>query len=207
MELAGYLTNLDWNTKYFTFSTSNFVTICFNLRSTACGFYLTVAYVGMMCAPWIAVWLTNFHKNLPFYTLGGMDVLASLAAINLEETCGQQLDLNDSGKTRSKETTDEEVFQKELQDKDFSIDNPAYINCDWPKCDGAHLIYFASWLTGTSWALLKHKHKVEYFIKQTTKISRLWKPTQYVLFVLLGHLLWDRYFSSTKNIKGTVPRS
>ena len=59
-----------------------------------------------------------------------MDVLASLAAINLEETCGQQLDLNDSGKTRSKETTDEEVFQKELQDKEFSIDNPAYIICD-----------------------------------------------------------------------------
>ena len=59
-----------------------------------------------------------------------MDVLASLAAINLGETCGQKLDLNDSDKARSKETTDEEVFQKELQDKDFSIDNPAYIVTD-----------------------------------------------------------------------------
>ena len=59
-----------------------------------------------------------------------MDVLASLAAINLGETCGQKLDLNDSDKAKSKETTDEEVFQKELQDKDFSIDNPAYIVTD-----------------------------------------------------------------------------
>ena len=59
-----------------------------------------------------------------------MDVLASLAAINLGETCGQKLDLNDSDKARSKETTNEEVFQKELQDKDFSIDNPAYIVTD-----------------------------------------------------------------------------
>ena len=84
----------------------------------------------MMCAPWIAVWLTNFHKNLPFYTLGGMDVLASLAAINLGETCGQKLDLNDTDKARSKEITDEEVFKKELQDKEFSIDNPAYIISD-----------------------------------------------------------------------------
>ena len=84
----------------------------------------------MMCSPWIAVWLTNFHKNLPFYTLGGMDVLASLAAINLEETGGQKIDVNDTDKARTKETTDEEVFKKEFKVKEFSTDNPAYVICD-----------------------------------------------------------------------------
>ena len=60
-------------------------------RSTASGFHLSVAFVGMMCAPWAALWLRKFFISLPFYVLGGVPIAGSLLTLNIPETHGEKL--------------------------------------------------------------------------------------------------------------------
>ena len=44
-----------------------------------------------MCASWIAVWLRRIHLSAPFFTMGGIVILASISSMWIPETKGTVL--------------------------------------------------------------------------------------------------------------------
>lgn len=90
----------------------------FVFRSTACGFHLGSGYVGMMAAPWLAVWLKKFSRSLPFYSLGGVTIFASLLTLKIGETNGKKLD-----EKMEEGTTEENTKQQSFKD---AFENIAY---------------------------------------------------------------------------------
>ena len=93
----------------------------FVFRSTACGFHLGAGYVGMMAAPWLAVWLKKFSRSLPFYSLGGVTIFASLLMLKIGETNGKKLDEKmEEGTT--KENTKQQSFKGAFENIAYSME-------------------------------------------------------------------------------------
>jgi len=67
------------------------------LRSCASGFHQTAGSIGMMVAPWTALWLHHYHIGLPFFAMGSLAIIAGCMLVNINETKGMKLseDLNE----------------------------------------------------------------------------------------------------------------
>lgn len=80
-------------------------------------------YMGMMAAPWVAVWLKRYSASLPFYSLGGATILGSLLMLNIEETKGKKLAENMDDEAEERLISTVHVSKQVAENKAYSIDH------------------------------------------------------------------------------------
>lgn len=90
-------------------------------RTCAVGFLHFFGYMGMMAAPWVAVWLKRYCASLPFYSLGGSAILGSLLMLNIEETKGKKLAENIDDEAEEKLIAEIDVSKQVAENKAYSV--------------------------------------------------------------------------------------
>lgn len=92
-------------------------------RSKANGMFNCSFMLGGAIAPWVAIWLHHLHEGAPFYLMGGIFVLASLAVSRVSET-HQPISVHISVDNDTKTTSQEEIIAE-----DMLIDRKHAIKC------------------------------------------------------------------------------
>ena len=75
----------------------------FIFRQTAIGFCSSIASIGGIAAPYVALYLPAIQKQLPMLILGGSSLLGGVLAFALPETLGTTLPENISDVRKLKE--------------------------------------------------------------------------------------------------------